>query len=619
MSMKNLYEQVYNRTSSDSKTNLHQAYSDVYNESEEVDDKDKPNVVVFYSYNDQGYDALVKLSSAEGLEIKSASMDVDYFQTRVEGRLEQAMYKTTELVIGQIFKPKPDKVAFRGIYEILANNRVNNSTVAAIYKFKRGDLPVKDHLIDVVRQTRRFQKVDVGVLLSSTFNEIIANSEGTADITVKPDELIPQLWDIKEVEGRTSVGRGELAMCMMSKAIKGSPGDVVTEAEPDEDAETDMATDTRVAADGIRLEVKGFGGRPGLGKYVDGFSRRVLDRLKDETMAVGVTDRVELDKEIKDRLGVDGSTQQVTVVEFFNQYLKNFPEQSHADLRSLWEQFKETLDNYINPVAEGFTTTTDEVFASARSTFLSSLSEAADAGRLPGLLANGTHSTTNNFFKYNSPFYQQVHWRDICNLLGESGYGKATRKEITKSKSIPKVARLQRMGMASPAKAISKTTAFKEAVETLFRVVLRKAYNPASGINNSMLANILAEARPDALDDTNHKALADVIEMTIESGALNVFDAGGKVSTAGDSQLERAIGAVQLAAYCTADNFSHAMLVNDQPEVKGYPALIIETQANNIATTWQSIYLAFEAHHVIVPLSIDAQNKGVQLKFSGVS
>ena len=614
--MKNLYEQVYNRPSEDRKTNLHQAYSDVYNENEQVDDPDKPNVVVFYSYNSKGYDALVDLSSTEGLEIKSASMDEDYFKNRIEGRLEQAMYKTTELVIEQIFPITPDKVAFRGIYEILANNRVNNSTVAAIHSFKSGELPVKDHLIETVKKTPGFQVVDVGALLSNTFNEIVSTSGVKSDDTVKPDVLIPQLWDIKEVEGRTSVGRGELAMCMLSKAVKGRPGDVVTEEEPNEDLETDLATDTRVATDNIRLEVKGFGGRPGLGKYVDGFSRRVLERLKDETMAVSVTDREEVDKAVRDRLGVDGSTQQVTVVEFFNKYFEGLPEECCADLRALWVQFAETLNNYINPLATEFPTTTDDDFMNARTLFLRSLSISDD---LPGLVAKGQwNSETNNFFKYKSVTYDLVHWRDICNILGEfSEYGKATRKEITKAKSIPAIAILQRKGMASPAKAISKTTAFKDAVETLFRVVLPKAYNPASGINNLMLANIVAEARPEALDDTQHQSLVDVIEVAIESRRLDVFASQGNISTAGDSQLERAIGAVQLAAYCAADNFSHAMLVNDQPDVKGYPALIIETQAKNIATTWQSIYSAFEDNKVIVPLSIDAQNKGVQLKFSG--
>ncbi|MDC3298504.1 hypothetical protein OAU81_00370 [bacterium] len=613
--MKNLYEQVYNRPSEDRKTNLHQAYSDVYNENEQVDDPDKPNVVVFYSYNSKGYEALVNLSSTEGLEIKSASMDEDYFRNRIEGRLEQAMYKTTELVIEQIFPITPDKVAFRGIYEILANNRVNNSTVTAIHSFKSGELPVKDHLIETVKKTSGFQVVDVGALLSNTFNEIVSTSGVKSDDTVKPDVLIPQLWDIKEVEGRTSVGRGELAMCMLSKAVKGSPGDVVTEEEPNEDLETDLATDTRVATDNIRLEVKGFGGRPGLGKYVDGFSRRVVERLKDETMAVSVTDREEVDKATRDRLGVDGSTQQVTVVEFFNKYFEGLPEQGIADLRALWVQFAETLNNYINPLATEFPTTTDDDFMKERGTFLSSLST---SDVLPGLVPKKGqwNSETNNFFKYES-YLGPVHWRDICNILGETGYGKATRKGITKSKSIPAIAKLQRMGMASPAKAISKTTAFKDAVETLFRVVLPKAYNPASGINNLMLANIVAEARPEALDDTQHQSLVDVIEMAIESGRLDVFASQGNISTAGDSQLERAIGAVQLAAYCAADNFSHAMLVNDQPGVKGYPALIIETQAKNIATTWQSIYSAFEDNQVIVPLSIDAQNKGVQLKFSG--
>ena len=627
MSMKNLYEQVYNRQNDVKRIDIHQAYSDVYNESEEVDNKDKPNVVVFYSYNSDAYTELAKLAEANPDTIKSASMDVDYFQKRVEGRLEEAMYTTTQAVIKQIFKIKMDQVALRGIYEVLASNRINNSTMTAIQQFKSGESAAKDNLIDTIKGVQEYQIVNVIDELALTYSSLINPGDVQDDSTVKPVPLINELWDVKEVEGRTSVGRGELAMCMFSKAIKGTPGDVVTDDDFKQDDETEQATDTRVAAEGgVRLEVKGFGGRPGLGKYVDGFSSRARVHLKD--VEAGAADAESIHELVAQNyqggIDINSVTLLDMVTTFFKEYhdglVLEIPQsellQSHT---STWSDFYENvLRQYVDPQ------TTPDVFNSLNygvkmSAFVEQVinlqrqlqqEHPKATSLLPRDGAWRHNKNTNNFFRMNSMIPvisdNMINLRNIFNILGDTSQG-ATKG--SKAMSLPRVVEYQRRLILAPKDAIDNKTSFSEAVKTLFQVVL-----PGQDVDVEVLANILAEARPEPLDPQQHENLVSAVRDMLINRPDAVFQTG---ESAGNNTVERVIGAVQLASYCTADEFTHAMLVDDRPGTTSKQSLVIRTDPSNIAATWTRIFNAFVTHNVTVPLSIDAQNKGVQLKYTG--
>lgn len=616
--MKNLYEQVYNQQSGGSKTNLHQAYSDVYNESEQADEPDKPNVTVFYSYDSDSYAQLIKLADNNKYDeenntgIKTASMDVEYFQKRIEGRLDQLMYKTTESITSRIFAGAVDQVALRGIYDILAQNRVTASVTQAILEYK-DDGESEDNFISTVNKTSEYSVINVIDSLTNNYKYITQSERVSDDQTTEIVRLINELWNVKEVEGRTSVGRGEMAMCMFSTAVKGAPGDVVKVREKSNDPLTDRATNTKVSAmsKDVKLEVKGFGGRPGLGKYADKFAKNAIDVLKKSSLtSVSIESdeaKQELNELVKQKIGVTFDVQLAVIELYFNELEKQIiamqPEaRVSATYSQSWKTFQTLLVNYADPSLPAVDSVT---FNTARDTFLGDVEKTAGDPQVNIILIPGENQAWQNAFSvqgnYENKPNTRVAYGKILTMLGDSRTG--FKKQGKAGTSLPRIVNLQQKLLASPHESITTSTPFKDAVEDLFYHVL-----PKTTANTTILASVLAHARPEELDPNFNSMLVEAIQELLDAEELN---------TADPEQLSRAVGAVQLASYCTADKFSHAMLVDDRStsEVAAKPALLIRTDEKDIKRTFTRIYRAFMDHNVKVPLSIDAQNKGVQLQF----
>lgn len=616
--MQNLYEQVYNRNGGERATNLQRAYSDVYNESETADNPDKPNVTVFYAYDTDSYGELIKLADQNRYDvktntgIKTASMDVEYFQKRVEGRLDEAMYRTTVDITRIIFTGTQDKVALRGIYDILAQNRVTNSVTQAILEYKK-DGNGEDNFINRVDSIPEYDVINVIDLLASNYQYIISSEAVNDDQTTEVTSLINELWNVKEVEGRTSVGRGELAMCMLSTAVKGAPGDVVRVREKSDDPLTDRATNTKVSSISrdVKLEVKGFGGRPGLGKYADKFAKNAIDVLKKSNLTGVAIESEEAKQElntlITQKIGVTYDAQLATIKQFFEslgEHINTISPEAHfsATYNQSWSTFDQILTQYADP---SHPVVDQEQYAAARNIFLADVEQIAEPTAANIILIPTADQTWREAFSivgdYENKPNTRVAYGKILTMLGDNRPG--FTKQGKTSTSLPKIVNLQQKLLASPHESITASTSFKDAVEDLFLHVL-----PKTNASTTILASVLSQARPEELDSNINSMLVEAIVALLDGEELN---------TADPDQLSRAVGAVQLASYCSADKFSHAMLVDDRStsDAAAKPALVIRTDEKNIKSTFTRIYRAFMNARIKVPLSIDAQNKGVQLQY----
>ena len=83
-------------------------------------------------------------------------------------------------------------------------------------------------------------------------------------------EFIASMWNITEQSNRVGIGKGEMALSLLSRGYKGSPGDVKFDQNEN----------------GIQLdiEVKGLKGRPGKDNYAHGVSRKLQGLVSDGIM-----------------------------------------------------------------------------------------------------------------------------------------------------------------------------------------------------------------------------------------------------------------------------------------------------------------------------------------------
>ena len=98
--MRNLYDQVYNRRNNTPKPSINQVYASLYmeNVSDNPDTAGESNIKVYYSLSASGMEKLDRLMNegASPGEIHSFSMDRTYFDKKILGRLDQAMYKSAK-------------------------------------------------------------------------------------------------------------------------------------------------------------------------------------------------------------------------------------------------------------------------------------------------------------------------------------------------------------------------------------------------------------------------------------------------------------------------------------------------------------------------------------------
>lgn len=583
-SMRNLYDQVYNRRNSTPKPSINQAYASLYNEQanisgeSEMDSAEENNIVVYYSETPEGQKILKDLMTkhVEYGVIRAASMDQSYFEKKIVGRLDQAMHDTARDLVKRIFAGEEDTVAFKALYDVMAENVISNGTCKKLIGFKTGDVR-QDHFMEGIAAagSEGYDVVDVVKLLANNFKSCY----NVDDEVPNPIRVINQLWDVKDVKGRTSVGRGELAMCMFSTAVKGSPGDVV---ENKLTATTNAGLKT--ADDTIKIEVKGSGGRPGLGNHAHNFAKSVPDIIKNHRDNVGELSTIDASSmTVQQQQALDfalqsspkaGTTPEAQIQALTDYLTTEFPE---SDLDTLLPY----LDLNVN-VDEQWYADVGTWEKNFMATYFPPT--AANKPLAPGpirLLGVSNHPTTGK------------------PLPPSPGGMKVT---------IPALLTLRKLMLSSPDVALGKITAFAEACKSLFLHILPLA---PGGSDPTLLANLLIATRTEEQMGDEHKtALVSKISELIQDGIIDMTQ---------EFTMAQAVGAMQLTSYCMVDKFTYAMLVDDR--VNDYDnslksSLVIRTDPGNPAETFALIIEAFIDKGVKVPLSIDKQNKGVQLQFT---
>ena len=515
-----------------------------------VESKNNPNaagdestITVFFSEDP----AIIKqLHAIEGIEARE--MSLKYFEAGVLGRLDEQMSKIVAKLVRRAVGKK-DPVAIRGIYDIFQRHHITGKSSKLLL----------DRLNDASESNNisgdKLVQAFIGVKKSRVIDIIPVIAENCAQYGLTASKninsFIAELWDVKDVEGRTSVGKGELAMSCLSVCRKGEPGDI--KAGADENHYTKLVVGD-VDQPRLAVEVKGSGGRPG----TDAYSRnwfvsdviKMLDRLPKPT------------------------PEELQNVQYTQEQLNAADSATGAafgGLPGIAAQKQKIIDAMSY---KGVDVTTIQ--------------------NISNLLDTATNSAE---YRKNLKVYEQylsnAKLRKISGLIDHTSMGAEA--------SIARMNDYKNSILADGASML-KGLDFRMGVMTFFQSVLPTLATPLPAEN---VAELIWSMRTEG-----QISLPDELKNTL----INMYTSG-ELRVTNEATLKKLVGAIQMTSYCGHDGFTHAMFVNDDNPSKR--SLIIETSKDDLNQTFLNIFSAFQNNPVDCPLSIDKQNKGVQIIFTG--
>jgi hypothetical protein len=528
-----------------------------------LENKDNPNakdgentITVFFSSDPT---IIQQLHAAGG---DSREMSMKYFRAGILGRLDETMSK---LVISLVQRAvgKMDEVATRGVYDIFQKHHIPGRLVESL----RNNLKASDDSGQInndilVRKVDAIEEFDIIDIIPA----IVANCKQYGFTPEQGiDKFVSELWDVKDVEGRTSVGKGELAMSCLSVCKKGEPGDVKAGQKHKNDPDGDIVNVSLVVGNPkqpyLAIEVKGFGGRPG----TEGYGR--INFVRDAIKVLGQLPKA--DKENTDTSSF--SSEQIAAAE-----------------KAVETKFGKTVDAqkvmFRNLLAKKHSRNEEE--ETKKNQAIESIMKLLD-------VATNTDEYRSRIGQYATTILSNDSLRKISGMVEWSGRGNES--------SIATMMDFQNEVLTDGVKMMDNATNFKAGVETFFWNVL-----PVLSVKPTadQLADLIWSMR------TDNVAMPDELKETLKKGVTT-----GKFETTNKVRLGQLVGAIQMTSYCGHDGFTHAMFVNDvtSPVKK---SLIVKTYKTNLNQTFLNLYDAFVANGVDCPLSIDKQNKGVQIKFT---
>ena len=555
--LRNLYRGILLGENHEKSSSISDLYKQIITETRTDPNakKGEATITIFFSHDSN---LQTQLAAIPGVEARE--MSLKYFNAGVLGRLDEKMSKTVAKMVKRSLGGKMDEVALRGIYDTFQTYHISGAMsenlLSRILETETRDDLSSDILVNSFQQVSTFDLVPIIPRMVENIKNYGFKSEKNMN------EFINDLWDVKDVEGRTSVGRGELAMCVLSIARKGEPGDVKAGIERQRMKVGDNTTGTSELA----IEVKGSGGRPGTDDYGKNNFRndaiKVLSKLPKP--APGTSANVSYtedqllaaDNAVLTRFRVATEDQIEKVIEYI------------SSLR--WK-----VDNVVMAYSEEQLIAVQELLQGA--------TEAPGwADKLKGYVEMS-----------GKPWKQEA--LKIAGLIENNSTGK--------NSSIAKMNDFRQEVLSNGAKMMEDTTDFRTAVMAFFL---------------NVLPVLIGEQRP------SNEAIADLIwslrtetkvsmPPELRNHLIGLLEGG--INTADEVTLKQLVGAIQMTSYCGADGFTHAMFVNDDDVNK--TSLVVKTDKNNLLGTFINIFSAFQTHGVDCPLSIDKQNKGVQIIFKG--
>lgn len=588
--LRNLYEGVRRGDEYHSPRRVSDLYRVILCEEDEPpiisrDNSNEPDrITLFYTLDNNTYN---NLKSVPGVE--QVQMDYEYFLDSVKGRLDQKMKEAVDDLTLMGLNGKKDPVATRGLYDVFAKYHVTGDAACALHN----SLKTPGHEDFLYNQFSNIGEFGVISVIPALIQNLQNRGFDFGPAKDNPVAFLNDLWDVKDVKGRTSVGRGELCMSMLSVAIKGEPGDV--KFQPGEDKVPDRLAQPNIThaklhmggKDAISIEVKGEGGRPGKGKEADKFVPKVLKLLK--------TTDIDPNKKIT---YAQASVDQQNLVDRIQQNVRVYRMTGEQVIQKMIEGGLNKIINNIDPKKIGNDT--------ERRAYIDTLSD-----ELIQYLNNGNNfqdiANKNTVIEYFTDWTGR--WRDavVDVLKGRTNPIGELKRLISPGTStgagVFHILHEREFLVGDEISMLkSMSNKFKDAVTTLFTEIAHPSGSGDPVIPYEILTQAMWCTRADAAS-VHLCPFADDLQGIMES--LDLTDV---------SNIQTLVGCVQVTAYCMDDKFSHAMFVNDKSPNK--TSLVVRCSSEDPGKTFTNLYNAFTENGVGVKLDIDAQNKGVQIFFT---
>ena len=320
-------------------------------------------------------------------------------------------------------------------------------------------------------------------------------------ISTDPKEVLEKLWVITEQASQVSIGKGEMALAVLTRGMKGEPGDVKIPENGD--------------LKYLVIEVKGLGGRPGKDLYAHAAQKKLeklvpgnvnlsdisIDSLQSELYTGNslISRWEEIEKyfnttfrnKLKDVSGYQGGDH---ITDFLNKLE-----------RRLFRNTKDTIKTIINgkggtrEILQGFSNWLASVDPEGKKVIANSY--------ISKLVDEGTGGVA--FYVQSKQVLNDV---SFITKLGPKKWGKSIRG---------------------------------------FFNFLAKDMN----LSEDVIADGLVQTRSDTL--------TPALEQDLRQGIYDILIREGKEIVYNRESLGLLVGAIQFTGYCSADGFNRALFIND--------------------------------------------------------
>lgn len=347
---------------------------------------------------------------------------------------------------------------------------------------------------DIIHQALAVDQVQ-GINFADLLNPIVSFF-----IAGDPLQFLFKLWNITEQAKGIGVGKGEIAISLLSRGYKGEPGDVKFDANED--------------GSYLDIEVKGAGGRPGKKAVTHGFGKKVENLIPDNFVLNDATVR-----DIQQKLhGGDLNQRIFEIKSWFEDTLRN--------------RHMTSADKSITMNKSGDIITT----------FLLNLET---------LVYDNKYKDVNDVIKHIQKYFVPVQEMiDQYNEQSEKRPVGLPQKYLQRlfGKGTGGIALFIYTHQQYSNIKFMKNLNWREAVTFFFMNAA-----PAANLTESVVAEALFNLRTDITKQD--AALQTAIErLLINEGLEVVYN---------KETLEKLVAAVQFTSYCSADGFNRALFIND--------------------------------------------------------
>jgi len=436
---------------------------------------------------------------------------------------------------------KVDNVTYESVLNKLFASDIKGAEDLSEFKqfieWKKGndEIGVSDELYNTLQQD---------VIVDVDFKELLV-PVAEFFIASDPVEFLRDLWSITEQGKRVGIGKGEMMVALMTRGFKGEPGDVKFKLSDGE---------------GLDIEVKGQGGRPGKEKRTHKFKDHIKPILANRRIVLSMSQVDDIQKML---YNTSLTERWDYIYSYLNTTLRNKPEvRNNTGVEGQPDRIvtlKASMEKIIYRVSKAnrkkIASDLKDIFAPFME-WLQSLSP-------------------KNLIK-----------KDIITMI--SSHTENGLAFYVESKN-----KLQ------DSTTIAEYPSWNKAVRAFFNWFAREA-----NLSENEIAAALVETRSDTIKNNVGELQDAITKLLMEYGKEIVFD--------GDS-LSYLVAAIQFTGYSVSDGHNRLLIANDNTLV----GKSIPTYPDDVETTLNNLYSEFSNGSYSVSMHIDEANKGVQLSYVG--